>query len=329
MRIFSRLSLLFSGLALLGMLGCGGSSTSATTTSATRYLDVVFSGIETTADIGYGSNTTLAGSTKDLKLDFYAPAADTELKRPLLILLPGGGFTAMTDKGQLGTYASELTKYGYVVACINYRTFDGSGTITNTILKTLLVQGMQDARAAVRFFRQDAATNNLYKIDPARIFLGGHSAGGMVSGHAVYLDDPSKADSEFQTIIAANGGLEGTSGSSGYDSSVSGWIDLAGSLLDKAYLTAASKPMLGIYGTSDTLMPYGDGTFELNPPGAPMPLVSAIPVSGSLSLYNQAIAVGVTKSAIYAIEGGDHFAPADSSQTKALSSIAQFMYSLR
>jgi acetyl esterase/lipase len=180
---------------------------------------------------------------------------------------------------------------------------------------TVQIQGAQDAKAAVRFFR-NPATATLYGTDPAKIFLGGHSQGGIASGTAVYLDDLSKADRAWQEIITATGGLEGDSGNPGYDSSVSGWVCLAGLLQSKEWITSSSSPMLGVYGTSDDVVPFNDATIGVNP------------VSGTLSLYNRAIAVGLTASQIYAIEGGSHDAPVDPSNGELISRIVQFINSL-
>jgi hypothetical protein len=135
------------------------------------------------------------------------------------------------------------------------------------------------------------------------------------------MNDINKADAEFQTVIAANGGLEGSSGNSGYSSIVTGNINLSGSLLDKNYITATSKPMLGIYGTTDNLMPFNDGTFSLQN-------ILSINVSGVNSLYTKAKATGILKNSIYAISGGDHFSSAQVTCSDCLSAIANFMYNL-
>lgn len=317
--------LLAAGIAM-SLVNCQKSTdtitptTTTTTTTAVRYKEATFTATTTTSDVQYGSNVTVGGTTKVLKLDIYAPDGDTESKRPLLILVPGGGFASMTDKSSFTDEAKAMAKYGYVVATINYRTYDGTATISNKVLKQLILQGMQDAKAAIRFFRKDAATTNTYKINPDKIFLGGHSAGGMVAAHTVYLDDLTKADTEFQTVISANGGLEGNSGNSGYLSVVSGCINLSGALLDKNYLTATAKPMLGEYGTADNLVPYNDGTFSL-------PTITGISMSGTNALHTKATALGVS-STIYAISGGDHFATANATCADCQQQMAAFMYKL-
>ncbi|CAB4885340.1 unannotated protein [freshwater metagenome] len=289
--------------------------------------------VTVTSDLAYGANTTIGGAQQILTMDVYTPPDRGDNSLALLVLLPGGAFQPMTDKANLAGFAAALARQGLVVACINYRTFDGSGGITNPIIKTLLIQGMQDARAAVRFLSLDAGAGNRFDIDPTQIFLGGHSAGAMVSGHAVYLDDASKADPEFQAIIAAEGGLDGTSGNSDGNSggsvAVAGWIDLAGSLLDKRYITPGSPPMLGVYGTADNIMPFGDAAFAVADLGTGRDIIAPVPVSGTRSLYDQAIAQGLTGSALYAISGGDHFVPAAAANAECLTRIAAFIRSAR
>ncbi len=310
-------------ITLVLVIGCSKSSdpsTTLTNTSGTLYKDQIYSNVTTISNITYGSNTTYGGTTKTLTLDLYTASENPASKKPLLILIAGGGFSANTDKSSFKDVATKLAYYGYSVASINYRTYDGTGTMSNSILKQIILQGMQDAKAAIRFFRKDAATTNSYKIDPDKIFLGGHSAGSMVALHAVYLDDLTEADATFQGIINNNGGLDGNSGNAGYSSDVKGCINLSGSLLDKNYITANNTPLLGIYGTSDTVMPFLDGTFSL-------PTISSISVSGSSSLNERAKAVN-SSSTLNAISGGDHFASADASCSTCISSITTFMYNL-
>jgi hypothetical protein len=311
-------------IASIGIIGCSKSSNSTITTpppTPSRYKESVFTEITTVSNITYGSNTTYAGNTKTLQMDIYYPSNDTATSRPLLILMPGGGFLANTDKSVLADESMAIAKFGYVVACINYRCFDGTGAMTVPILKQLIVEGIQDAKAAIRFFRKDAANGNTYKINTNKIFLGGHSAGGIDAAHTVYLDTITKADTSLQTLIIANGGLEGNSGNSGYSSSVTGLVCLAGALLEKTYITAGSKPMIGMYGTLDNYLTYNDGQSLL-------PNDSSIMVSGSNSMYNRAVSVGISNCVVDSIIGGDHFAPIQTNCTDCLSKIAGFMYKL-
>ena len=60
---------------------------------------------------------------------------------------------------------------GYAVASIDYR-------LDTSISNRAVINAMYDARAAIRFFKAYAST---YKIDTAKVFMGGESAGAMSS----------------------------------------------------------------------------------------------------------------------------------------------------
>ena len=66
------------------------------------------------------------------------------------------------------------------------------------------VRGMQNLRAAVRFFRKDAATTNTYGVSPAYIVAGGLSVRTFMALEIGYLDKASE--------VPAYVGLAGLSG---------------------------------------------------------------------------------------------------------------------
>lgn len=312
-----------TAMILLLSISCGKDNNPDQINNKKRYKDAVFSNVSSFIDVTYGTNASIGGANTTLKLDFYYPDGDTAISRPLLILLPGGSFGPMTDKrAYLIPEAEAITKYGYVVAVINYRIYDGgSYPISRQDLKHTILHGMQDAKAAIRFFREDAATSNIYRINPNKIFIGGHSAGAMVALHTIYLDNIAEADTEFQNIIQSNGGLEGNSGHAGYSSAASGVINLAGALLDKNYITANSKPLKNLYGSDDTIIPIEDGFF-INEPS-----IASIYVRGGNSLNTHAKSLGVTSSN-YVIPGGDHSSPALATCSGCLDALAGFMFNL-
>ena len=102
-----------------------------------RYLNEVFSDVNVTSDILYGTNVTVAPllqggapAAQPLLCDIYEPAGDTETDRPLIIYIHTGNFLPQYLNGSaVGTktdsvaveLCSRYAKMGYVVASIDYR----------------------------------------------------------------------------------------------------------------------------------------------------------------------------------------------------------------
>lgn len=296
--------------------------------NAQRYLTEVFtdSQIEITSNVVYGSNlsiqpTIVAAFTGqppqppavlDLVMDVYQPiqSADTLDERPLIIYLPTGNFLPPVFNGApTGTrvdssvvnFAKQLAKRGYVCAVASYRLgwnpiapdpVVRTGTILNAAYK-----GMQDSKAAVRFFRNDRATVNVYKIDPTRVALIGEGTGGYVALAHAYLNRGAKIgllpspgldkflDDNGNSVVDTNrvGRLDGTdeipvdltdfavsngnlllvkgniANNPGFPSNVNGVINLGGALGDPSWLEAGQIPLIGVHAVRDPNAPYNIG----------------------------------------------------------------------
>ncbi len=111
-------------LALALLAGCTVSRPEGP--SPLRYRDAVFTAVDRTNDIQYGSAPDRAGNPEALKLDLYQPSGDTIAKRPVLIWIHGGGFI-QGDKASGSTIATYFAKLGYVTASINYRLLSPGG----------------------------------------------------------------------------------------------------------------------------------------------------------------------------------------------------------
>ena len=85
-----------------------------------RYRDLVFNSVSKTADIQYGTAPNLQGTPVALKLDFYQPTGDTNTRRPVIIWVHGGGFSA-GDKSDGADWASAFARRGYVAVSLGYR----------------------------------------------------------------------------------------------------------------------------------------------------------------------------------------------------------------
>lgn len=287
-----------------------------------RFKDEVFANFTKTSNVQYGQNTTENGANLNLTLDFFEPQGDPSSERPLLITVVGGGFVT-ANRTDFEPIAEYFVKRGYAVANITYRVYDGINYPIN-IQDSYenVVRAISDLRAAIRYFRADAAGSNVYKIDAENIFALGHSAGAITSLGVAFIDDTDGLDPAIQTIINDMGGIEGNSGNPGFSSDLKGVVSLAGGLVDADLLEAGEIPVISVHGTDDTIVPYGDGFAQV--PG----IVQPVPIQGSSLVHDRANAVGVTNSLI-TIENGDHSSPLRSSDCPdCFSQIADFLLDL-
>ena len=143
-----------------GMGGAGGSIT--TTGVAQQWLDVAY-----------------ASASSAQKLDIYLPSGNGPF--PVIVAIHGGAFM-MGDKAssEMNAQMSAIAR-GYAVVSINYRL---SG-------EALWPAQINDAKAAVRFLRANAAT---YKLDPDNIAAWGGSAGGNIASMLGTTGDVAKVE---------------------------------------------------------------------------------------------------------------------------------------
>jgi len=203
-------------LFLLLLIGAAGAVAQAQTpidTTGGRYYQPIFPNVTVTPGVVYGSAITFSGATQQLLMDIYQPTGDVAAERPVIIFAHQGG---SRNEQYMVDVCTRFARLGYVTASISYRLLYFPFDTTN--VARAAIRGMQDMRAAVRFFRQDAAMANLYRISPSRIVVGGASAGGFMALQVGYLDKVSEVPSYVN--IAAMGGIEGNSGNPGYSSAV-------------------------------------------------------------------------------------------------------------
>ena len=186
-----------------------------------RYAFDVFTSVDITSDIVFGANISNGGATTILDMDIYEPNGDTETARPLIIWAHGGSFIggSKTD-GDVVILADRFVKKGYVFASINYRLGIDFPFSQNDATKAV-VRAVQDMKASIRFFYEDRATTDTYKIDTTKIYIGGTSAGAITALHLAYLDQECEI-LEFMSTSELNtlGGIEGTSGNPGYSTAL-------------------------------------------------------------------------------------------------------------
>ncbi|MDE3057244.1 MAG: carboxylesterase family protein [Bacteroidota bacterium] len=220
--------------------------------AGTRYKDIVFTSVNATMNVPFGSNVNIDGSNDSLFLDFYTPAGDTLTSRPLVICIHGGSLVS-GDRSEMGSFCTDFAKRGYVAATIDYRLGIESPKGVTTILEALL-RGVQDAKAAVRFFRSKAAE---YGIDTSRIYLEGSSAGSMVAVHDAYWNEDEIPPDVNQTKW---GDVDGASGNPGYSTAIKGIINYCGGIVNPTWINAGEVPVASIDGLDDTIIPQDSGT---------------------------------------------------------------------
>ena len=118
-------------------------------------------------NLGIVFATHVSGAnTRDIKLNVYRPATGSG-PWPVLIHYPGGGWTSQNE-GSISQFHINLTAHGYAVVSANY--------VTSSFAKW--PAQIQDAKAAVRWVRANAAT---YGFDPTRVAVTGGSSGGHIA----------------------------------------------------------------------------------------------------------------------------------------------------
>lgn len=225
-----------------------------------RYKQPVFSAVKIDS-VPYARHTCLTGHKEDLVADIYSPKGDVETDRPALIFLHGGAFTSGSRKSQyMVDICRSFAKRGYVTVSISYRL--GVSDYFNPVsYGEAVYRGVQDARAAVRYFRANA---DKYGIDADKIFIGGGSAGAIVALHTAYWqqsDVPKYLDS------AKLGLLDIADTYAGYSSDVAGVINCWGAVIDTGYIRKGAAPLVSIHGENDEIVPYKSaslGRFSLS-----------------------------------------------------------------
>lgn len=170
-RIGRRIFLGVSGAATLGQavnaFGFSPQGASASNTSGVK--------VEKNVVVGKGGDT-------ELHCDIYRPPAGTE-KRMALVHFHGGGF-ARGSKDTLGGQITPITARGYVSIAAQYR-LSGVAKWPSQI---------DDAKTHIRWVRANAGSLG---IDPNRIGIVGHSAGGHIA-----LFTAGQPDAELAACIA-------------------------------------------------------------------------------------------------------------------------------
>jgi hypothetical protein len=262
-----------------------------TAKAQTRYLDEVFSSVQVDTSIVYAQNYeffTGFGSLQPLIMDVYRPAGDTATHRPLILLSHNGSFlpevfthglAGLCFNGIKDSSTVELCKRfarrGYVAVSFNYRlgwaaTASDQETRTKTIIQAVY-RAMQDAKACVRYFKNDyAANSNSYGIDTGKIVIGGTNSGAYVALAAGSLNDSTELSNlkfvgsqgpfiKQDTLgdFDGFGGVQNYSGNyPGISSRFECVLSLGGAVGDTSWIQTGEPPVIAFQGVNESGTPY-------------------------------------------------------------------------
>ena len=206
----------------------------------------------------------MAGKTQALLLDFYEPLGDKLGNRPLVIIAHGGAFVN-GDRSQTAEFCVDFAERGYVCANIDYRLLDV--LVKDSIgLTEAIFMAINDMRAAVRYFREDANNSNEYGISTDHIFAAGISAGAIIASHVAFLDTLDQVPEYIQTIMDKHGGFEGnSSGNTQYSSEVNGALNYSGALIRSQWIDGDNVPVYSAHDELDPVVPCIYGSSNLLP----------------------------------------------------------------
>jgi acetyl esterase/lipase len=215
--------------------------------------------IEVVRDVVYATAATSSGETIELKLDAAFPSQSGGKALPAIVYIHGGGWrTGSKDMGLRPSIALALG--GYFACTIQYRLTD----------QATYPAAVHDCKAAIRFLRANAEELG---IDPERIGVWGHSAGGHLSallgtsGNTSILDGTVgtlEMDKNISTAVQCVVDISGPTDLSkdANEGMISQWLggpvrdnqDRAKQASPLTYVDAKDPPVLIIHGTEDRLV---------------------------------------------------------------------------
>jgi dienelactone hydrolase len=230
------------------------------TCDGNRYLNEIFDEVKVTEGLQFGKATTIAGTETDLLLDVYEPIGDDDTEmRPVIILAFGGSFIFGT-RADMAWMAELYAKRGFVAVSIDYRLYDLPllPLPTEEEMTDVVMKAVSDMKAAIRYMRQDADTDNFFRIDPNLVFVGGISAGAITAAHTAVMDEMDDLPDDILNLIEANGGFEGNSSDNyQYTSDVQGLVNFSGALREADWIDENDPPFVSVHDDNDGVVPYG------------------------------------------------------------------------
>jgi predicted esterase len=201
---------------------------------------------------------------ENLALRVYYP---TDLnpgeKRPLIVLVHGGGFIGGTYTSFFNN-AEALAGLGFIAASVQYRlckrndcllaaglSFPCNVSWHNSLVPSAYVAAT-DVADAIRWLQDHAEE---YQIDPDRVVVGGHSAGGWTSLHMAFMD----MDEVTEICPSCGTWPDYLADSLQTPDGVRAVINMSGAILDTSWIDSEEVEidLMTIHGTHDGVVYYG------------------------------------------------------------------------
>jgi acetyl esterase/lipase len=168
------------------------------------------------------------------RLDLYLPGPQHK-KPPLFVFIHGGAWRS-GDKQDVKNVGQAFASRGIAVAELDYRLTGSPGVMHP--------DHVQDVAQAIHFLLAGARTNpDRFSFDPTRVVIGGHSAGGHLTGLIAFDGGTGPMSSRLHEL--------------GEDvSKFCGFIGIEG-VYDLVLFAADSRPQIGAYGPTFVVPAFG------------------------------------------------------------------------
>lgn len=227
-------------------------------TNNTRFTELAYfdsTEISVAANVQFGNAPDHLGNTYALRMDIYYPnlTIDPLPKRPFIMMFHGGGFTSGDKQsGDIKDLCIHLARRGFVCATVNYRL---GYNFTEYGQYKARYRAIQDGHAAMRHIVNNA---NAIKVDTSWMFVGGQSAGSLLSLGMVYAD-PTELDSVSlaynPTSVSAELGNLYTSGNNLTNTySIKGIFNNWGAVTKTEMDFSEMLPTVAFHGEFDTIV---------------------------------------------------------------------------
>lgn len=241
--------------------------------AAARYKDEIFPDISIQKDLSYSPAHPVSAH----RYDWYEPARDSAVARPLIIWMHGGGFKlGSKDMKGIRLWSAFFARRGYVCAAIDYRlgkknlSFKFDDLVKNCHL------AMADVRLAIAWFKANATR---LRIDTHRIVLAGNSAGGMLALQTAY-----STDAELLELLHDPGAAGASHVIDPGD--VAAVINFWGGIFQPGWLSRAKVPIVSVHGRNDPIMPYEHKSYPLYGSGDIHRVADSLGIPNRLKTYD-------------------------------------------